>query len=469
MARSPYKSGSRGLIKQKPLSPIPVTLEVYSQDPFILEVSKLISKTGTAGFQNSAQAQAARNFIQNRFSDFIEEVIFKQQKGEKQAKLGAAAPDLVTTEGDAVAFLGVKPRISQTEAIKSNAVRNIELKSTTGSGKGTTLTELAVGAISGEAGEKRDPREIARQVGEIEAYFRQKGGLGNIAKSGKQIVDSAGNFIPGSIGSVALRDLIINSNTTFAKNMRLQIQTKGQEIVTFELREDVLKGGKPTAKAYTGLTIEDYNFSIDSKTLSVQAKIAASGEKKVTDATLRFNAAPAEVNKKFIKEFLPRAIKAAQANGGKAYLTTLLALATAFAPGKTPYVVSLGSQINKNGVKIPFRVTAARQKRKQQGLQRFISGAQLTALVQRRLGETMPKGPFRGPPLSPNVLTERTGRFRRSIEVIPDYRRNIMNFYYDPIYLTFVDTERNPDRFVGQTIREITQELFARQFQLVRR
>lgn len=468
MARSPYKSGSGGLTKPKPGSPIPVTLEVYSQDPFILDVAKLITKTGTAGFQTNKQAQAARNFVQTAFSDFIEEVIFKQERGAKQKKLGAAAPDLITTEGEAVAFLGVKPRISQTEAIKSNAVRNIEFKSTTGE-TGVTLTELAIGATAETAGEKRDPLEIARQVGEIEAYFRQKGNLEGIAKKDKQIVDAAGNFIPGSIGSAALKDLIINSNTTFAKAMRLQIQTKGQEIVSFELREDKLKAGKPTAKAYTGLTIDDYNFSIDSKTLSVQAKIGASGNKKVTDATLRFNAAPAEVSKKFIKEFLPRAIKAAQAKGGKAYLTTLISLAAAFAPGKTPYVVSLTSQVNKNGIKVPFRVIPNRQQRKQQGAQRFISGAQLTALVQRRLGQIMPKGPFRGPPLSPNVLTERTGRFRRSIAVIPDYRRSVMNFYYDPIYLTFVNTERNPDQFVGQTIREITQELFARQFLLVRR
>ena len=43
--------------------------------------------------------------------------------------------------------------------------------------------------------------------------------------------------------------------------------------------------------------------------------------------------------------------------------------------------------------------------------QQFISTAQLTALVQKRLAQIMPKGPRRGPPLSADVLTERTGRY----------------------------------------------------------
>ena len=100
--------------------------------------------------------------------------------------------------------------------------------------------------------------------------------------------------------------------------------------------------------------------------------------------------------------------------------------------------------------------------------QRFVSGVQLSALVQRRLSQIMPRGPERGPPLSPNVLTERSGRFRSSVQVFPNYRMGMIRYAYDPIYKTFINTPRNPDDFVGRTIREITQQLFGRQFNLVR-
>ena len=100
--------------------------------------------------------------------------------------------------------------------------------------------------------------------------------------------------------------------------------------------------------------------------------------------------------------------------------------------------------------------------------QRFISTAQLTALIQRRLSQIMPTGPRRGPPLSPNVLTERTGRFRKSVRAIPNYRNNLIKFFYDPIYKSFIDTKRDPDVFIAATIREIVASQFQRQFRIVR-
>ena len=113
-------------------------------------------------------------------------------------------------------------------------------------------------------------------------------------------------------------------------------------------------------------------------------------------------------------------------------------------------------------------VKKGKTKRKQPKPQRFISGAQISALVQDRLKKIMPQGPRRGPPLSPNILTERTGRFRRSIMVIPRYRENIMRYWYDPIYMSLVNTPRNPDVLISNTIRQVVQGLFGRQFAIVR-
>lgn len=101
-------------------------------------------------------------------------------------------------------------------------------------------------------------------------------------------------------------------------------------------------------------------------------------------------------------------------------------------------------------------------------LQKEITAAQLTALVYKRLGTVMPRGPVGGPPLSANILTERTGRFRRSVQVIPLLRQNLIRFTYDPIYQTHINTPRNPDTFVGKTIREVVQGKIAQAFRLER-
>tara|TARA_Y100000593_G_scaffold53471_1_gene100133 strand:+ start:543 stop:1871 length:1329 start_codon:yes stop_codon:yes gene_type:complete len=98
----------------------------------------------------------------------------------------------------------------------------------------------------------------------------------------------------------------------------------------------------------------------------------------------------------------------------------------------------------------------------------FLSGADISVLARKRLGKIMPKGPRRGPPLSPDVLTERTGAFRRSVRAIPNYRKSMVSFFYNPLYGVHVGTDRDPNVFVGDTIREIMLGIFKRQFRVVR-
>ncbi len=113
------------------------------------------------------------------------------------------------------------------------------------------------------------------------------------------------------------------------------------------------------------------------------------------------------------------------------------------------------------------RMNIKRGKAKRGG-QAFMSGADISAMIQQRLGKKMPKGPRRGPPLSPNILTERTGAFRRSVRVIPNYRKSLVRFFYNPLYGVHVGTDRDPDVFVPQTIREVMLGLYKRNFRVVR-
>ena len=134
--------------------------------------------------------------------------------------------------------------------------------------------------------------------------------------------------------------------------------------------------------------------------------------------------------------------------------------------GQTP--LSLVSKVQAPNMKIRPGTMNIVDRKKQRQQQKFISGTQISALVRKRLGDKMPKGPRRGPPLAADILTERSGRFRSSVQVIPDYRRSIMAFFYDPIYRVFNNTPRDPDRFVGETVREVVQGLYSRAFYITR-
>jgi hypothetical protein len=126
------------------------------------------------------------------------------------------------------------------------------------------------------------------------------------------------------------------------------------------------------------------------------------------------------------------------------------------------------------GGSIPMaRAAIARTKKKRdaEGRERgrFISKAQLTAILRRRVQEQMPKGPRRGPPLSDDVLTYRTGRFVRSINVaLLNYKTSIINYFYDPVYRVHEETSRDPRELIEDTIREVVQRRFAREFNIVR-
>lgn len=105
-------------------------------------------------------------------------------------------------------------------------------------------------------------------------------------------------------------------------------------------------------------------------------------------------------------------------------------------------------------------ILLAKAKQKQQ----FISGAQWTALTQKRLGQTMER---LGPPDPPD-LKERSGRFRGSVAVGVDYRKNLLRYTYNPLYSSLQQYGYTPDIQVQTAIREVAQSLYTRQFRITK-
>ena len=98
-----------------------------------------------------------------------------------------------------------------------------------------------------------------------------------------------------------------------------------------------------------------------------------------------------------------------------------------------------------------------------------MSNVQLSAILQKRLAEVMPRRP------EPQRPTPRyvTGRLARSFQLMANYRAGLMGYFNTPPTSGYVD-ELNENGWmldktlVEPTIRQITQQLFGRQFRVLR-
>jgi hypothetical protein len=101
--------------------------------------------------------------------------------------------------------------------------------------------------------------------------------------------------------------------------------------------------------------------------------------------------------------------------------------------------------------------------------QAVISDAQMSALVQKETEKRMPKGPLRGPPLSPTILTNRSGTFLASVKVIQDFRENLIKYYYAPNYKIHERKgARAPRLLLQSSIRSVVQEVYSQKFRIIR-
>lgn len=96
---------------------------------------------------------------------------------------------------------------------------------------------------------------------------------------------------------------------------------------------------------------------------------------------------------------------------------------------------------------------------------RFMSTEQLTPIFQAVVLSKLNKS---GPPRPP-MLTSRTGRFIENLQITQiNYKNRIIQYYSNPIYYSLEKYGYRVEETLTGSIREITQQLFSRQFNLVR-
>lgn len=476
MARKPARYvnvGRKSKFKQ--------SLSITGLDPKLQDVGSF-----AAQFKKLTVVQ--RNQMIRYLSDYVSEEIGlgKKVKNKNIFTSPEAAPDGQIQIDDFERQTGI--RISQTQVLKGAAAQNIGFFETkvTGGLSASGGENIALGAIS--VSKAKAPQQFAA-IGQKSKQLGQKGFSGV----------EAYNFLTKSPAFADKWEKVLAQiNEKFENLLVVNVidAEKGGKTVQFDFVKNPLKD----FNAFDSSSfLDNFSLSIKESTVSEKVKDPKTGEERKTGkriltrykiesapkAKLRNSFKKKDITDKFIKahskafstgikEYLLKRIeryqREASSKPSEQIISDLMGFAIALARefeegGQTP--LTLQSKIQAPNMNItPGTLTVIRGEPKK--VQKFISGAQLSALVRRRLGDKMPSGPRRGPPLSSNILTERTGRFRSSVQVIPDFRRSVMAFFYDPIYKVFVGTQRDPDEFVGDTVREVVQGLYSRAFRILR-
>lgn len=266
-------------------------------------------------------------------------------------------------------------------------------------------------------------------------------------KTGKRTLQF--NFIEGPLKNVNLKDpnsfnkyisLRIRPRTESSSAMKKAGRTE-REIVSFRVE------AVPTPRLQQEWKAKDITKKIQE---AHKGAISTGAKKYITDRIMKYANEPGNRNK-------------------QDKITDLLAfteaLATEFKEGGfTPLTMSTTIKSpTKLGLK-EGRASLIGKTSQDTKPQRFISGVQLTQLVQKRLGKTMRKF---GDPEAPD-LTERTGTFRNSVNIIANYRRGVIMYYYNPIYDSLNKYGYKPSEQVGRATREVVQSLYARAFNIVK-
>ena len=376
------------------------------------------------------------NKIATKLNIKVEAALIKALGGGKiQEGRGGFFPDFFTAIESGEELKAVATREEDGKFIRARPVK-------VAGGEGISLKRGRQELVTGfGAGGKAETAEFAT-TRFINSLIRNK----NDSRAILKLLDGKGEAAQAVKASLLAKTNFINIPVVFqgvTQNRRI-------EFTWPEIRKAVQKGGFKflVKETDTGIKFQAYfTAGTITKALNDMDKVLikelkdGSLGKVLTEVVAAIMALPSQGGVKDLKEFLTE-------SGFSQYAMEYIA----------------GSAIISKGT-IAIKKGKGQNRKKSQ---KFISTAQLTALTQKRLAQIMPKGPRRGPPLSDDVLTERTGRFRKSVMVIPNYRKNMMRFMYDPIYKTFIGTSRNPDDFVTRSIREVVQSVFGRQFLIIR-
>ena len=431
--------------------------------------------------QYDKETVALRNVAVRIVSDFISEELVgfgKKATKAQEAKFAtpAAAPDAVTDVDEFERTTGIK--ISQSAVLKEQGVGTFETKV---KGTGTTaepeITSLSVGKTN-----------LPQQFEAVTQEFERLGRTG-LDK------DAAVDFLFSPIFNKQRETLFLQTRQKFENFLLINVTDKDkkptQELLFapnplhnvkfdksyvskfFDIR--IRRSTKAATKIdSSGKTVKDreaprvldrYRVSISPKPALFKSFNLKPITQKVLAAQKKAGFRVSDEFDKYISRRIADLKKSTAPEKANKILGFLLAFAEEFKEGGlTPLNIKTTVKKPEVGKITGFDLVVKGGSLKKRKPQRFISGVQLTQLVQKRMGQTMRRF---GEPQAPD-LTERTGRFRSSVNIIANYRKNVIMYYYNPIYDNLNKYGYRPSEQVGKATREVVQSLYARAFNIVK-
>lgn len=400
-----------------------------------------------------------RNDVLRYFSDFIStRGPFKDASGSSSFTKPSSAPDM---QGSIKDFMNFFKTEFTPSSLTSGAQVYAEVKQRVSSSTRTTITSLRLDTPT------RD---------KFESNFLLTKGLNDnneMTYYGAQV---------NTMTSEALK-AFISGNQKLENQILTIAREKFQNLVYINYL-DKRHDNKPTVKVLKDasnvlrldsinspyLLIEARRTQNKNKTdvgIQLQIKLSPAGDKKVSqagvDVTKAFHASLGKnVASRFIKYAATRYGSRGSSSDFPAFIESVITLANEFADGShTPIDYETSTKSIKRG-KITSTITLPVPK--STNSQRFISSVQWTALTRARLGDTMRKS---GKAM-PADFTERSGRFRGSVEVFVNYRAKVLRYTYDPLYEHNIAYGYDPDEQVARALREVAQQAFVQQFNIIK-
>lgn len=422
--------------------------------------------------QKNKELKLIRSQITLYISDYISERVLGKALTSK-AKIASyttpdAAPDGQIDVDEFFQRTNIK--VNQSKVLQDTIPNQATFETKAGQTEGLSFTAIDVGAQTKAAGFQKIQEKIdlgKKTIGGFEAYeflsqtpelrddfIRLRATL--TEKMENLLLVKYVDFDKGKKAELTfvpnpLKEVNLRSPQSFNKYISLSIKPR------YKKKKD--KQGNVVARRISAYRIE----------VKAKAPLIKSFEsKKITDKIIKGQGAAFSTGfQKFafskIEKFAREADKRPSNEKVRQLAAFTVALAREFeAGGQTPLTSVIRIRTPNLNVKNgDLGVLPIDTKRKKQ---RFISSVQLTQLVQNRLGKTMRKF---GNPQTPD-LTERSGRFRTSVEVIANYRKSIIAYRYNPIYDNLDKFGYKPSEQVGKATREVVQSLFARAFNIVK-
>ena len=284
-----------------------------------------------------------------------------------------------------------------------------------------------------------------------------------------------GEFISTDV-SAGMPDLVEQLLTAKDNQSELKkILSSRSKTATALRRNFVMKSGDiriPISHAGGGKEISKISFKWPQIKKNKAAKIV------IKEKTNKKGVTSVLFNIEFSEAYVREAINKANKKGGPRLQNESKRFTKALSDANIVFSQKAIDALNNGNSKITFvvdkgsaRIAAgtitrkvAQSRKSQSPQQAFLSGVALSALVRARLQQTMATAGEAFPPM----LKNRTGKYIESVQVFPNYRKNMITYALNPVYRSLEQYGYIPDGQAIIAIRQVVQSLYARQFNILR-